>query len=288
MDYWTEIHTAFWVARTGTISGAAKKLGVHRATVNRHIDDLEAAIETRLFLRHRRGYELTDVGQEFLQVAEQSHGMLEDFLGRVRENSDIEGEITVATLFPFNDLILPGILNFRRKHPLTRVNLTTGDELVRLERAEAHVSVRVGAKPLNDDYVVQSFGLLKFALFAHRSYIERRGKPNHQNLKGHDLVGNPDAQSFAPFEAWLAHNSDPEQIVVRSTNPRVIEGALRRGEGVGFLPVILTEDLTGVEQVSPALPEWSVQSWMVTHVDVHWTEKVQSMLNCLKAIAPKT
>ena len=78
MDYWNEIHTAYWVARTGTVSGAAKRLGVHRATVNRHIDVLEVAIEARLFLRHRRGYELTDVGREFLQVAGRSHGRSEE------------------------------------------------------------------------------------------------------------------------------------------------------------------------------------------------------------------
>ncbi|MEM9393740.1 MAG: LysR family transcriptional regulator [Pseudomonadota bacterium] len=289
MDYWNEIHTAFWVARTGTVSGAAKKLGVHRATVNRHIDFLEVAIEARLFLRHRRGYELTDVGREFLLVAERSHGLLEDFLGRLRvQNADIEGEITVATLPPFNDLISPGILAFRQKHPRTRVNVTTGDELSRLEHAEAHVSVRVGAKPVNDDYVVLPFCSLEFALFAHEAYVASRGMPQHQNLRGHDIVGNPDVNSPAPFEVWLAQNTDPDQIVIRSTNPRVIEDALVRGQGVGFLPVSLSERLKGMAQVSPALPTWLVQSWMVTHVDVHWTDKVQSMLSCLKAIAPKT
>ena len=47
MDHWTEIRTAYGVARSGTVSKAAQELGVHRATVNRHIDALEAEIGTR-------------------------------------------------------------------------------------------------------------------------------------------------------------------------------------------------------------------------------------------------
>lgn len=118
MDHWTEIRTAYSVARMGTVSKATLELGVHRATVNRHIDALEAEIGTRLFLRHRRGYELTDTSREFLQVAERSYNMLQDFFGRVRvQSADIEGEVIVATLFPLTNLILPAIPDFRRRHP---------------------------------------------------------------------------------------------------------------------------------------------------------------------------
>ncbi|MEM6889865.1 MAG: LysR family transcriptional regulator [Pseudomonadota bacterium] len=66
------------------MSNAAQELGVQRATVNRHIDALEAEIDERLFLRHRRGYELTDTGREFLQIAQRSYDLLEVFFGWVR------------------------------------------------------------------------------------------------------------------------------------------------------------------------------------------------------------
>ena len=285
MDHWTEIRTAYGVARSGTVSKAAQKLGVHRATVNRHIDALEAEIGTRLFLRHRRGYELTDAGREFMEIAERSYDMLEDFFGRIRvQSADVEGEVIVATLFPLTDLILPAILEFRRHHPKTRVRVTTGDELARLELAEAHVALRVGSKATNADYVVQPFCTLDFALFAHRTYIDRHGRPQGQDLTGHALVGNPDAHSAAPFEVWLATNVDPEQLVLVSANPKVLEDALRSGEGIGFMPVSYARTLPDLEQIVPALPDWQVESWLVTHVDVHRTDKVQSMLNCLKAL----
>lgn len=285
MDRWTEIYTAFCVARTGTVSRAAAELGVHRATVNRHIDALENILGTRLFLRHRRGYELTDVGHQFLAVVEDSHGRLEEFFARIRvQGAELAGEIIVTTLFPLTDLVFPSILDFRRRHPQTTVTIKTGTELLSLERAEAHVALRIGAKPTHDDYVVQRFCTLSFALFAHRDYVSRHGKPDWRDLSGHSVAGNPNPRSAAPFEVWLAKNCSPEQIVLKSTNPQVLYNAVLSGELVGFLPVSATTNQPDLLQISPAMSEWGVDSWLVTHVDVHRSEKVQAMLACLKSV----
>ena len=60
LDNWDEVRTAYQVARLGTVSGAAEVLGVHHATVIRHIDSLEKRLGTKLFQRHPRGYTPTE------------------------------------------------------------------------------------------------------------------------------------------------------------------------------------------------------------------------------------
>ena len=70
IDTWDEIRTAFQVARLGTVSGAAEVLGVHHATVIRHIDALEKRLGSKLFQRHARGYTPTEAGTELLKVAQ--------------------------------------------------------------------------------------------------------------------------------------------------------------------------------------------------------------------------
>ncbi len=64
---WDEIRTAFHVARVGTVSGAADALGVHHATVIRHIDALEGQLGVKLFQRHARGYTSTEAGNDLLK-----------------------------------------------------------------------------------------------------------------------------------------------------------------------------------------------------------------------------
>ena len=70
MENWDEVRTAFQVARMGTVSGAAEVLGVHHATVIRHIDAIEARLGVKLFQRHARGYTPTEAGQDLLRVAQ--------------------------------------------------------------------------------------------------------------------------------------------------------------------------------------------------------------------------
>ena len=60
MNNWDEVKTALHVARIGTVSGAADVLGVHHATVIRHIDALEEQLGVKLFQRHPRGYTATE------------------------------------------------------------------------------------------------------------------------------------------------------------------------------------------------------------------------------------
>ena len=69
IEAWDEIRTAYQVARLGTVSGAADVLGVHHATVIRHIDALEKRLGTRLFQRHARGYTPTEAGREETRIA---------------------------------------------------------------------------------------------------------------------------------------------------------------------------------------------------------------------------
>lgn len=285
MDHWTEVHTAFCVAKFGTVSKAADTLGVHRATVNRHIDVLEAGIGAKLFLRHRRGYELTDTGKEFLAAADRAHDALDAFFGRVRmQAANAGGEIVVTTLYPLTEMILPGVFEFRRRYPRTQVSLHAGDNLAKLEKAEAHVALRVGSKPTHDDYVVQPFCTLDFTLFAHQSYIDRHGKPDFEDLSGHFFVGNPDPNSRAPFEAWMGRNLSLDQVVLRSSAAKILEAALLNGEGMAFMPARHAKQFRDLVAITPPKRSWRVQSWLVTHMDVHRSEKIQAMLACLKAV----
>ena len=96
---WDEIRTAFHVARLGTVSAAAEALGVHHATVIRHIDALEARLGAKLFQRHARGYTATDAGRELLsvaQVADERFSQMAARIGGARD--DISGDLIVTSL----------------------------------------------------------------------------------------------------------------------------------------------------------------------------------------------
>ncbi len=94
MNNWDEIKTAYQVARMGTVSGAAEVLGVHHATVIRHIDALESQFGVKLFQRHARGYTATEVGDDLFRVAQATDDQFNQLVGRIKgRGTDVSGEL---------------------------------------------------------------------------------------------------------------------------------------------------------------------------------------------------
>lgn len=285
MDKWAELRTAHQVAKLGTISAAAEALGIHRATVNRHIDVLEEELGARIFIRHARGYTPTELGHDVLRVAQKTEELIGDLTGRVQgRKALIEGEIKLTILAPFSRLIMGAVAAFRAQNPNCRVSIDATEDLAKLEYGEAHVALRAGPKPDHPDYVVQPFGRISFNLYAHDTYIARHGLPTSEDdLDGHVFVGPLAKEARAPFARWMADHVHPAQLALESDNPWVSFEAVSSGVGLGFLGDHYVADDPAFHRITATNKAWSVALWLVTHVDLHRTEKVQLMLRFLKS-----
>src|SRR6056297_1937500 len=205
MDNWDEIRTAYNVARVGTVSGAAEVLGVHHATVIRHIDALEDRLGVKLFQRHARGYTPTEAGEDLLRVAQATDDQFAQLSGRIKgRGNDVTGELVVTSLGGLSHLLVPVLAEFQCDFPELVVRYLTGDRLFRLEYGEAHVAIRAGSVPDQPDNVVQPFFKQDFALYASEAYVARHGVPaSCDAFDGHRFVGGDDPETRAPFLRWL-------------------------------------------------------------------------------------
>ncbi|MFW2544217.1 LysR family transcriptional regulator [Primorskyibacter sp. 2E107] len=286
MNNWDEVRTAFHVARQGTVSGAAETLGVHHATVIRHIDALEQRLGVKLFQRHARGYTATEAGQDLLRVAKTTDEQFHQLEGRIKgRGSDVSGELLVTSLVAFAPLMVGALTSFREKYPDVTVRYLTDDRVFRLEYGEAHVALRAGKQPQEPDNVVQAFVGQEIALYASQAYIERHGCPETEaDLSEHFFVCHDDIGNRAPFHLWLWSTVPHERVVFRTTDSRVTERAVLDGAGIGFLGVREAAMYPDLVQVLPPREEWSSPLWLVTHVDLHRTAKVQAFLGHLKDV----
>ncbi len=287
MDNWDEIRTAYHVARLGTVSGAAEVLGVHHATVIRHIDALEQRLGVKLFQRHPRGYTATEAGEDLLRVAAATDDQFSQLAGRIKgRGRDVTGELVITSLAGLDGLILPVLAAFRAEYPGIVLRYLTGERLFRLEYGEAHVAIRAGAVPDQPDNVVQPFIRMAPALYAAPAYADRHGLPDTpEDLSGHFFVANDDRANRAPFNQWLWNTIPQDNVVFRSTDMNALEMAVVRGMGIGFLSQWEADAHPQLLEIAPPRPEWEAALWLVTHVDLHRTTKVQSLLSFLKAHA---
>jgi len=286
-ENWDEIRTAYQVARLGTVSGAAEALGVHHATVIRHIDALEGRLGVKLFQRHARGYTPTEAGRELFQVANVTAEQFEHLAGRLRgRGAAVSGELVVTTVESLAPLLLPALTRFREENPEIMLRLISDARLFRLEYGEAHVAVRAGARPEDPDNVVQALACAQVGLFAHDSYVARHGRlASVAEAHAHVFVGPADRNHRAPFFAWMRAHVPEDRVRVRAGDLRDAQEAVRAGAGIGFMPLWMARRCEGLVELMPPRPEWEVPIWLVTHVDLHRTPKVRAVTAALKEAA---
>ncbi len=287
MDDWDEIRTAFEVARQGTVSGAATVLGVHHATVIRHVDALERRLGARLFHRHARGYAPTEAGKDLLGVAQATEEQLAQLRNRIKgQGETVSGELVVTSVAGMSRLLVPVMTAFQLAHPGLTLRYLTDMRLFRLDYGEAHVAVRAGNPPAEPDNVVQPFITMRTGLYASRAYVAAMGQPRGpEDFARHRFLGADDASSRAPFHQWLRATVPASTVVFRYTELAAAAFALRAGAGIGFIPVFEAAADPDLVEIMPPQPEWTTPLWLVTHVDLHRTLKVQSFLAALKTAA---
>ena len=284
LDSWDEVRTAYQVARMGTVSGAAEVLGVHHATVIRHIDALEGKLGVKLFQRHARGYTATEAGEDLLQVAQTTEDQFSQLSGRIHgRGASVSGELVVTSVPPMSQLLAESICKFQIEFPDLRTELVLDSRVLRLEYGEAHVAIRAGRQDQEPDNIVQDLGNMTTGLYAHKDYIARHGMlKGVADIKNHRFVRLATPNSRIPFNVWIMANVPDKNVVYKASNLLAVEDAVMAGVGIGFLPVYMAQRNENMVEVLPISKDWSTPLWIVTHVDLHRTAKVQSFTKFLK------
>ena len=284
MESWDEIRTAYQVARVGTVSGAAEALGVHHATVIRHVDALEGRLGTKLFQRHARGYTPTEAGADLLRVAGAADDQLTQLASRIKGAGEgVRGELTVTSLALISRPVTAAMVALQAGHPQLRIRYLTDERLLKLEYGEAHVAIRAGPRPSEPDNVVQPFGSIEIGLYASEAYAAAHGLPeSEEDLAAHRFVTLESATSRAPFARWLRERVPEDALRFAVSDHAVVAQTVAAGAGLGFVAAWEAEALGCLRVALSSRPEWRAPLWLVTHVDLHRSAKVQAALSALK------
>jgi DNA-binding transcriptional LysR family regulator len=283
MENWDEIRTAYHVARHGTVSGAAQALGVHHATVIRHVDALEYRLGTKLFQRHARGYTPTEAGQDVLAIAGKAQDQFTQLANRIKGRGDsVSGDLIITSLEALSPLLIPAIADFQALHPGLHVNLINDTRLFRLEYGEAHIAIRAGTVPDQPDNIVQPFFTQTIRLVAHKSYVDQFGMLTDDTYAKHRFIGPSDPTTRAPYYRWLTQNVPNDNICFRTTGMLPAKKAVLAGVGIGFIADWDTDQTDDLIDMMPPQDAWAAKIWLVTHMDLHRTAKVQHLVQHLK------
>jgi DNA-binding transcriptional LysR family regulator len=131
--------------------------------------------------------------------------------------------------------------------------------------------------------VVQPFFRFGVRLAASSGYVARHGLPQSESdLAGHSFVWRDNFAARAPFALWIRDHVPAAQMTFRSDDTAAILDAVVAGAGIGFVFDWEFKSRPDLVEAWPMQPDWAAPMWLVTHVDLHRTAKVQAFLSFLK------
>lgn len=271
------------VLRGGSLSAAARALGMTQPSIARHIDALERASGGALFVRSPRGLSPTDRALA-LQPHAEALAAAAAALQRAAQGrpGQPEGVVRISASQAVGVLHLPAILTrLRQAYPGLVFELSLSDAVDDLLQRRADIAIRM-TEPVQQALVARPVGALRLGFHAHRDYLARRGTPaGFADLPAHDLIGFDTETPF--IRAAMRHlpGFDRPAFALRVDNDAAQFEAIRAGFGIGICQTVAARGdpaLVHILQDSFDLP---LRMWVVMHEDLRHGARYRAVFNAL-------
>ncbi|HET9554699.1 MAG TPA: LysR family transcriptional regulator [Anaeromyxobacteraceae bacterium] len=272
---WGHLRFFLELSRTGSLSSAARRLGVDRNTVARRVAALEEALGLPLFERGPQGWSRTGAGNELADLA----GRVEEDVLAISRHADATDRALCATVRLTTAthlaamLLVPALPALRARHPGLVLEIAADQRAFDLTRREADLALRMG-RPRDTGLVTRKLSDVVYGLYASRELLGRRREVDFER---DPFVGFDDSLGGTPQERWLARVAPQRQVVFRCNSTASLHAAARLGVGVAVLPRFVADGdpalvrLEGPDAVAHEL-------WLLVHGDLRRTPRVRAVI----------
>lgn len=277
---WDLYRSFLAVADEGSLSAAARVLGMTQPSLGRHVRELEAALGVALFTRSPQGLTPTEAGAE---LVEHARGMAAASAALRRaasgSRSEVRGVVRVTCSEVVGGEVLPAILtDLRRQQPGIVIELSLSDAAEDLLRKDADIAVRM-VRPSQGSLVARRVGVIGLGLYAHRRYLKAHGTPETaDDLRQHALIGfdheTPAVRAMrsrVPGGELYAR----ERFALRTDSGLAQLAALRAGYGISMCQHALARRERQLVSVLPGSFELGLDTWLAMHEDLRGNRRVR-------------
>jgi DNA-binding transcriptional LysR family regulator len=281
---WDDLKTFLAIARAGTLSAAARTLKVSQTTMGRRLDHLHGRAGATLLERTPTGFRLTATGAAVLGDVER---MEDAALALERtitgEDRRLEGLVRVTSVDALAAHVLtPGLAALQAVHPGIVVEFITDNRSLSLARREADIAVRLGRFDAHET-IVRKVGMMAFAVYAARAYLDERGTPDWTaGAAGHRVVRVQDDLLDTPDARWFAECTKAAEPALLANSREVQLRAVAAGLGIGHLPCYLAHAHPGVVHVGTGEPLMR-EIWMGVHRDTRHAPRIMAVQEAITA-----
>jgi DNA-binding transcriptional LysR family regulator len=269
------------IGQEGTLTGAARRLGIDHSTAFRRLGGLETRLGAGLFQRARDGYTPTLAGEAALASANRILGEADELERRLAgEDLRPSGEVRVTTTDTLIELLSPVFVDLRSTHPEITLEVVVANAFFTLTKRDADIAIRP-ANTAPENLVGRRMSALATALYAAPSYLQARSKT--LSLRDHDWIGFEESLAHLGSARWILANVPTENMVVRASSLLALRAMARDGMGVAALPCFMADPDPELVRLRPPISEMESSLWLLTHPDLRRVARIRAVLDFIAA-----
>jgi DNA-binding transcriptional LysR family regulator len=276
---WDDLRIVLAVAQEGSLSGAARTLGITHSTVFRRLGTIEQRLGARLFERFRDGYSPTPAGETAASLAARfTEGVL--LLERRFSGEDLRpsGTVRITTTDTVGTLVTPHLSALRAAHPEIRLEIAISNAIANLTRREADIAIRPTPHP-PETLVGRRIAEIAHAIYGSPGQLSQRGI---KQLSTHDWIGLDEGLAGTAIGRWLAENVPKAKVTCWVDALPALRDAAVAGMGLALLPCYVGDVTPGLIRVKKTLlPQLSSALWLLTHDDLKRTARIRAVIDFL-------
>jgi DNA-binding transcriptional LysR family regulator len=270
-DIGWELYRSFLaVLKEGSLSGAARALGVAQPTVGRHVAALEKSLRLALFTRSQTGLIPTDAAlslRSFAESMQSTAAALER--AAASQGAGVRGTVRVTASDVIGVEVLPPIVAaLRDSHPDITVELVLSNRVQDLLRREADIAVRM-VRPRQELLVARRIGQIEVGLHAHQRYLAQHGTPRSvADLAKHSLIGYDQATAFVRNASKALAGWRREAFALRTDSDLAQLALIRSGAGIGACQMPIARRDDALVRILPKQFSLPLETWVTMHQDL--------------------
>ncbi|MDJ0822018.1 MAG: LysR family transcriptional regulator [Paracoccaceae bacterium] len=285
---WNRARAFLVTAEEGSLSAAARALGMTQPTLGRQVTALEEQLGVTLFERVGRGLTLTQAGTELMEhvraMGEAASAMSLTASGQAQS---IEGRVAITASEAYSEWLLPPVVTrLREVAPGITVDVVASNAIRDLKRREADIAIR-NARPDQPDLIGKLICEDKGTLYGTPACLERFGPVKTlADLSRADFIGFDDVPGYIAALAQYGIDVSEDQFKVTSDSHLVHIAMTRAGLGLGALPCPLGDADPVLVRALPDAPDFSYPVWLVAHRELHTNRRVRLVFDLLAEMLP--
>jgi DNA-binding transcriptional LysR family regulator len=282
---WNRARAFLVTAEEGSLSAAARALGMAQPTLGRQVDALEAELGVVLFERVGRGLTLTPSGFELLDhVRAMGEAANRVSLSAAGQSTSIEGVVRITASEAHAAILLPPILTkLRATHPGITIEIIATSVTADLRRREADIAIR-NYQPKEPDLIAKKVRDIPARLYATPGYIEKIGRPKLPfDLRHAEFINIDRTGVFLKGLNSLGLNLTESSFPILSDNYLVMWELVKAGLGIGVQDGVIGDAEPLVRRVLPDLEPLIFSMWLVTHREVNTSRRIRVVFDLLAA-----